>query len=197
MALSYSPTPSWRDEFDLLEITDPVLGGMDGAANKTAKELADAVAWLHEAIIGKNAEGDVVILRHNGFQSLSVAAYQTVEYTTLVRDDTGTISGGGNYDEVVVPAGYTAARITGALAINRTNNASYVMGLTTALNDDSNHELVSTGAVALYNQAGFPQESVISPWIPVIEGDRLSLQVYTSTVVNTYPGLQWIQVEFR
>jgi hypothetical protein len=198
MALSYAPVPTWREQFNLLELTDPVLGGMDGAANKTAKELADAVAWLHEAIAGGNADSDVVILRHNGFQELTVApAYQTIEYNTIARDDTGTIPGGGGYDEVVVPKGYTTARITGALVIDRTGTASYVMAINTAINDDVNHELASSGGGALYNQAGYAQESVISPWMPVIEGDRLSLQVYTSTRINTYPGLQWMQVELK
>jgi hypothetical protein len=198
MALPYAPVPTWREQFNLLELTDPVLGGLDGAANKTAKELADAVAWLYEAIAGGNAEGDVIILRHNGVQELSVAAYQTVEYTTIVRDDTGTIPGGGGYDEIVVPAGYKTARITGALAIDRSGSGSYVMALNTAINDDVNHELAGSGAAALYNQTGYPQESVVSPWIPVIEGDRLSLQIYTSTTAfNTYPGLQWMQVELK
>jgi hypothetical protein len=171
---------------------------MDGAANKTAKELADAVAWLYEAIAGGNAEGDVIILRHNGTQNLPVAAYQNLEYTTIVRDDTNTIPGGGGYDEIVVPAGYHAARISGAAVIDRTNTSTYAMAINTAINDDVNHELAGAGATALYNQAGYPQESVMSPWIPVIEGDRLSLQLYTSTTAwDTYPGLQWMQVELK
>lgn len=198
MALPYAPEPTWRETFNLLEITDPVLGGLDGAANKTAKELADAIAWLHDALTGHHAEGDVIILRHNGIQDLPVAAYQNLEFTTIVRDDTDTIPGGGGYDEIVVPAGYNHARISGATVIDRTNTSTYAMAINTAINDDVNHELAGAGATALYNQAGYPQESVQSPWIPVNEGDRLSIQLYTSVITwDTYPGLQWMQVELK
>ncbi|MCG7868188.1 MAG: hypothetical protein JAY74_17715 [Candidatus Thiodiazotropha taylori] len=198
MALPYAPVPTWREQFNLLELTDEVLGGLNGPANKTAKELADAISWLYEAIAGGNAEGDVIILRHNGIQDLPVAAYQNLEFTTIVRDDTNTIPGGGNYDEIVVPAGYNAAQVSGAAVIDRTSTSTYAMAINTAINDDVNHELAGAGATALYNQAGYPQESVISPWIPVNEGDRLSIQLYTSTTAwNTYPGLQWIQVVLK
>ncbi|ODC01205.1 hypothetical protein A3197_01595 [Candidatus Thiodiazotropha endoloripes] len=198
MALPYAPVPTWREQFNLLEITDEVLGGLDGPANKTAKELADAIKWLHEAIAGGNAEGDVIILRHNGIQDLPVAAYQNLEFTTIVRDDTETIPGGGNYDEIVVPAGYSSARVSGATVIDRTSTATYAMAINSSINDDVNHELAGAGATALYNQPGYPQESVMSPWIPVMEGDRLAIQLYTSTTSwDTYPGLQWMQVELK
>jgi hypothetical protein len=196
MALPYPPVPTWRDEFDLLEIQDAVLGGLDGPANKTAKQLADAVAHLKELIDGAGAAPDIILVRNPGSQLITANTYQVVEQTAIARDDTNSLQGGGSYGEIAVPPGYFHARVSAGLKLNTTNTASYVMGLAVSVNGVFEHSFPTSASSSNSNLAVYPQTSVISPVMPVLEGDVLAAQLHQNRSLYTLAGQAWMQIEF-
>jgi hypothetical protein len=196
MALPYPPVPTWRDEFDLLAIQDAVLGGLDGPANKTAKQLADAVVHLKKLIDGAGAAPDVILVRNTSTQRITANAYQVVEQNVIARDDTNSLQGGGSYGEITVPPRYSYARVSAGLKLDTTNTSSYVMGLAVSVNGIFEHSFPTSASSSNSNMVVYPQTSVISPIMPVFEGDVLAAQLYQNRTLSTLPGQAWMQIEF-
>jgi hypothetical protein len=178
-----------------LEIQDAVLGGLDGPANKTAKQLADAVAHLKELIDGAGAAPDIILVRNPGTQYITANSYQVVEQTAIARDDTDSLAGGGSYGEIAVPPGYSHARVSAGLKLNTTTTATYVMGLAVSVNGVFEHTFPTSASSSNSSLVVYPQTSVISPIMPIVEGDVLAAQLYHNRTLYTLAGHAWTQVE--
>lgn len=71
-------TPEWVDDLYQIEMTDPVMGGADGVANRQAKQLGQRTQWLKKELEGKGEE----------FEKLSTARATGDKYgfVTLIND---------------------------------------------------------------------------------------------------------------
>ncbi len=82
----YAGQNIWRDEVYEYDVTDPVIGGPLGTANKPPHDLADRTVWLKNQIGRSNRFEDEVILTTNAPIPGTLAGHLIVAFATGVQN---------------------------------------------------------------------------------------------------------------
>jgi hypothetical protein len=189
-------TPVYEPGIYQLETTDPVMGGANGVDNLQAKQLANRTAWLN----GKTVR--TVLLTKTQDQLLVSATTNVISFDQIVTNDDDILPGVMPVSGIAVPAGYAYARLSATVTLKTSaNNSSLLYGLTLSING-SNQLALGTGQstkhVGAYFYVGeFLAMNIVTPIVPVQEGDYLGiLQYVSSSYVSAHGGRCWMQVEF-
>lgn len=167
-----------------------------GATAGTTKYLREDGTWSAPA--GSSAAPKLTILRRAAAQSVpgGTANGVKVSWETNVQDDVAAFSSSAPTD-IVVPAGYTRARVTSYIAWSNTTTQS--TGARWNAITKNGTTLRVDERIAQYESAS----TVVSSWITVAPGDVLGVFVissYTSAVyiagTENYPGPSEVQVEW-